>query len=307
MYTAQYMEGFGKYQQFWFVHDEEAVLHQLLLSSFSYTYQLHEEILVFVHGNWNKDHGLWVDVQKADWDDVILEKEFKKQVQGDINGFFSSEAIYKDLAIPWKRGIIFLGPPGNGKTISLKAVMKNCPHPVLYVKNFTSFMGDEWSMQQVFGQARRMAPCLLVLEDLDSLITEQNRSFFLNELDGMQGNDGILLIGTTNYFDKLDPALSKRPSRFDRKFEFLAPTKDERRLYMKYWQKKLEGNQTVHLDQELADKIVDKTDGFSFAYLKEAMVSSLVIMANNHDADFEEIVMQQIKTLRKSIDAGKDT
>lgn len=73
---------------------------------------------------------------------------------------------------------------------------------------------------------------MLVLEDLDSLITDLNRSFFLNEVDGLEDNDGLLLvslshirrallmafqIGTTNHFERLDPALSNRPSRFDRK------------------------------------------------------------------------------------------
>lgn len=93
----------------------------------------------------------------------------------------------------------------------------------------------------IFQRARAEAPCLLVLEDLDSLITEENRSFFLNQVDGIEDNDGLLLvcvsllkllqprksslvdlspsrqIATTNHFDKLDPALSNRPSRFDRK------------------------------------------------------------------------------------------
>jgi SpoVK/Ycf46/Vps4 family AAA+-type ATPase len=89
----------------------------------------------------------------------------------------------------------------------------------------------------IFQGARRQAPCLLVFEDLDSLITDNNRSFFLNEVDGLEDNDGLLMvrasprkddprgvmlirrkqIATTNHFDKLDPALSNRPSRFDRK------------------------------------------------------------------------------------------
>ena len=72
-------------------------------------------------------------------------------------------------------------------------------------------------MQAVFEKARQMAPCVLILEDLDSLINDSNRSFFLNQLDGLQSNDGLLLIGTTNHFDRLDPALNSRPSRFDRK------------------------------------------------------------------------------------------
>lgn len=72
-------------------------------------------------------------------------------------------------------------------------------------------------MEIIFEKARSEAPCVLILEDLDSLITDQNRSFFLNQLDGLEGNDGLLIIGTTNHFEKLDPALSTRPSRFDRK------------------------------------------------------------------------------------------
>ncbi len=77
--------------------------------------------------------------------------------------------------------------------------------------------GEEGAMADVFDHARRTAPCVVVLEDLDSLINERNRSFFLNQLDGLEGNDGLLVIGTTNHIDKLDPGLSERPSRFDRK------------------------------------------------------------------------------------------
>lgn len=72
-------------------------------------------------------------------------------------------------------------------------------------------------MQQVFSQARLLAPCVLILEDLDNMINPSNRSFFLNQIDGITPNNGVLVIATTNFLEKLDPALSKRPSRFDRK------------------------------------------------------------------------------------------
>ena len=78
-------------------------------------------------------------------------------------------------------------------------------------------MGDEGGIAAVFEKARQLSPCVIVLEDLDSLIDDQNRSFFLNQVDGLEGNDGLLMIGTTNHFDRLDPGLSTRPSRFDRK------------------------------------------------------------------------------------------
>lgn len=72
-------------------------------------------------------------------------------------------------------------------------------------------------MEEVFSKARQSAPCVMILEDLDSLINDNNRSFFLNQLDGLESNDGLLIIGTTNHFERLDPGLSTRPSRFDRK------------------------------------------------------------------------------------------
>lgn len=82
---------------------------------------------------------------------------------------------------------------------------------------FQDFMGDEFAISEVFKKARQNSPCVVILEDLDSQINDQNRSFFLNELDGLQSNDGLLLIGSTNHLDRLDPGLSTRPSRFDRK------------------------------------------------------------------------------------------
>lgn len=72
-------------------------------------------------------------------------------------------------------------------------------------------------MDEVFTHARKLSPCLLILEDLDSLINDRNRSFFLNQLDGLTGNDGLLVISTTNHLEQLDPGLRDRPSRFDRK------------------------------------------------------------------------------------------
>lgn len=64
--------------------------------------QLHDEIWVFNQGFWQKNHGLWEEVQKANWADVILKEEFKKALKKDVYGFFSSQEVYRQLAIPWK-------------------------------------------------------------------------------------------------------------------------------------------------------------------------------------------------------------
>lgn len=69
------------------------------------------------------------------------------------------------------------------------------PVPTLYVKSTP----QQWSISAIFARARATAPCLLVFEDLDTLVTPYLRSYFLNEVDGLESNDGILMIGSTNY------------------------------------------------------------------------------------------------------------
>ncbi|KAF5322515.1 hypothetical protein D9619_000646 [Psilocybe cf. subviscida] len=309
MYVISYPVTYGSITQYFILHEgPEDASRLFLLSAGAYADALHDEIWVFDQGGfWRKNHNLWVEAQKANWDDVILAEEFKTALKKDVYGFFESQELYKELSIPWKRGLIMYGPPGNGKTISLKAIMKECSalgYAPLYVKTFKTWRGEEGSMDEVFSKARQLAPCVLILEDLDSLINDFNRSFFLNQLDGLESNDGMLIIGTTNHFERLDPGISTRPSRFDRKFNFEDPNEHERILYAQYWQKKLASNKDVDFSDPLVTRIAQSTDKFSFAYLKEAFVSSLVTLIGIEGAKptFESVIMNQIDTLRKQLD-----
>ncbi|KIK67948.1 hypothetical protein GYMLUDRAFT_36752 [Collybiopsis luxurians FD-317 M1] len=313
LHIVQYPMGLIGFNTATFILHEgpEEPARQLLLKAGIWSEAVHNEIWVFNQGFWQKDGALWDSIQKADWKDVILKPEFKEALRKDVFGFFDSEQLYKDLGIPWKRGLIMHGPPGNGKTISLKAVMKTCDakgYLPLYVKSFQSFAGDEFSMRAVFGKARQLAPCVVILEDIDSLITDRNRSFFLNELDGLEGNDGLLVVATTNHFDRLDPGLSTRPSRFDRKYLFDDPDKEERTLYAVYWQNKLKNNKSIDFSDALVDEVADATEKFSFAYLKEAFVSALVTLAGLEDEEkpsFRSVLLRQIDILRKQLDKPK--
>ena len=129
-------------------------------------------------------------------------------------------------------------------------------------------------MRAVFVRARRSAPCLVVLEDLDSLIKDENRAFLLNELDGFADNEGVVVIASTNHPEKLDPAILDRPSRFDRKYRFDLPALPERLAYIKHW------NQALQIEMRLTDSeaaaLAECADRFSFAYMKELFLSTMM-------------------------------
>jgi transitional endoplasmic reticulum ATPase len=264
--------------------------------------QLHNEVWVFDQGYWQKSAELYNSVMKAEWADVILDEDMKKALVADVTNFFDGQKTYTDLKVPWKRGVIYYGPPGNGKTISIKATMhtlykrgveegdKRLTVPTLYVRTLVSYGGPEYSLRQIFSKARQEAPCYLVFEDLDSIVSDNVRSYFLNEVDGLKSNDGILMVGSTNHLDRLDPGIAKRPSRFDRKYFFPNPDFGQRVLYAKFWQGKLKDNKDVKFPDELCDKVAEITDGFSFAYMQEAFVASLLAIAVRGGKNHADVV-----------------
>ena len=116
-------------------------------------------------------------------------------------------------------------------------------------------------------------------------MADRVRSSFLNEVDGLHSNDGILMVGSTNHLEKLDPGIAKRPSRFDRKFFFPDPNLELRVKYCHFWQTKLKkgGNEDIEFPDRLCVAIADITDGFSFAYIQEAFVAALVVIAGRRE------------------------
>lgn len=265
---------------------------KLIKACGTWTRQLHDEVYVYEDGYWQKDKTLFSAVSKASWDDVIINPAMKTAIINDVESFFGSRETYLQYNIPWKRGVILHGPPGCGKTISIKALMNTVRQKDvsnLYVKSFkaSGCQSDQASIRQIFVKARAVAPALLIFEDLDSLVTDELRSFFLNEVDGVEENNGLLIIGSTNHIDRLDTSITKRPSRFDRKFHFKTPSEHERRLYCQYWQSKLQSNQDIDFTYEVCQAVAAATEGFTFAYLKELFVQTLLVSVGGGVEDTE--------------------
>lgn len=272
--SVKYRDSFGGARFVWVIADEPGTARAFFIAVCEWSHELRGEILVFGGGCWQKSTRLFQAIRTADYEGLVLRGSLKQDIRRDLEEFLSSRAVYEEYGVPWKRGILFLGPPGNGKTYCVKALVNHLRRPCLYVQSFKSRYDTEHAgIKSVFERARSSAPCLLVLEDLDSLITAENRSFFLNELDGFAENRGIITLASTNHPEKLDPSILDRPSRFDMKYHFDLPAHDERCEYLSIWNGRLHAQ--MQLSAAEADQAAGWTEGFSFAYLKELILSSI--------------------------------
>ena len=289
----------------WILADTEESATQFLEAVCRWNSEVRGEILVFDDGCWYKDERLYRAIKDATFENLVLQGTLKQDIRADLERFFDARAVYEKYHIPWKRGILFVGPPGNGKTHAVKALINSLDKPCLYVKSFKAeYRKDENNIRDVFKRARKAAPCILVLEDLDSLLTDENRSFFLNELDGFASNIGIITLATTNHPERLDPAILDRPSRFDRKYPFELPQLQERIDYIQHWNAALQG--AMQLPVEAIEHIATLTEDFSFAYLKELFLSSMMkwIVAPQPDI-MDTLIREQVSVLREQMASAR--
>ncbi|MEH2422182.1 MAG: ATP-binding protein [Nostoc sp.] len=296
-----WQQGYCKIRYYWILADSKELAEKFFTAVCDWNAEIRDEVLVFEDGYWNKNPDLFQSIQGANFQNLVLHGNLKEDIQDDLINFFASREIYANYGVPWKRGILFIGSPGNGKTHTVKALINQIQQPCLYVKSFKSeYDTDSENIRKVFKQARQSAPCILVLEDIDSLLSDENRSFFLNELDGFADNQGIVTIATTNHPERLDSAISDRPSRFDRKYHFELPDISERRAYITLWNDKLKI--AMRLSDQAIDQMLALTDGFSFAYLKELFLSSMIRwMGAMETGGLEKIMVSQVAILREQM------
>ncbi len=299
--TLYWTKGYNRNYHYWILADNEEIAKSFLLAVCKWNSEIRGEVLVFDSGCWHKDEHLFHAIKNATLDNLILQGSLKRDIHEDLVQFFASRSIYEEHGIPWKRGILFVGPPGNGKTHAVKALINAMEQPCLYVKSFRAeHRTDEDSIRNVFDRARDTAPCILVLEDLDSLVTPQNRSFFLNELDGFATNVGIVALATTNHPERLDPSILDRPSRFDRKYPFELPELTERQAYIEMWNAALKP--ALHLSDAATAQLAEMTAGFSFAYLKELFLSSMMRwIASPQAGAMGQLMADQVDILREQM------
>ena len=253
----------------WIVGDDDAI-DGFVEAVLRFTWQRSPSTHVYT-GWWYESEAIDRAIQASRWDELVLPQAIEDLMERQAIGFFDSKPEYDLLGVSWKRGFLLTGPPGNGKTHLIRALLNRLQVPRLIVK---SFGDDPDDVQDVFDRVRDMAPCVLVLEDIDSLIPEALLSTVLNALDGAEPLNGVLIVATTNHPEKLDPAIRNRPSRFDRVIEFGPPGLRERRLLLRALLSR--GDRQMCPSPNQLTRLAEMTEGFSYAYLKELAVSASV-------------------------------
>lgn len=298
---------FGMDESRWYVLGRDrAACEALVVAVSQWNHEVRGEILVFKEGCFQKSAKLFAAVTSASFDSLVLEGTFKAQILDDFTQFLTSRAAYEEHGVPWKRGALFIGPPGNGKTLCVKALIGRLGIPCIYVQSFESpHATPQAGIETVFRRARSTAPCLLVLEDIDALLVDGTRSYFLNELDGFAANTGVITLATTNHPERLDPSILERPSRFDRKYHFALPTTPTRARYIATWNERLAP--ALRLTEDGCAQISERTDGFSFAYIQEVFVSSMMRWMNRRDpSGLLAVALEQLELLRAQMQSAPD-
>ena len=186
--------------------------------------------------------------------DVAGEDEAKENLQEIVN-YLHDPKKYEEIGASMPKGILLVGPPGTGKTMLAKAVAgeSNVPFFSISGSEFVEmFVGMGASkVRDLFKQAKEKAPCIVFIDEIDAIGQKRNSGQFggndereqtlnqlLTEMDGFEGNTGVIILAATNRPDSLDPALT-RPGRFDRRVPVELPDLKGRKEILKVHAKKV--------------------------------------------------------------------
>lgn len=243
------------------------------------------------------------DQIKVTFDDVAGAEEAKQEVV-EVVDFLRDPDKFTKLGATIPRGILMVGPPGTGKTLLAKAIAGEAKVPFFSISGsdfVEMFVGVGASrVRDMFEKAKKNAPCIIFIDEIDAVgrhrgagmgggndEREQTLNQLLVEMDGFEGNDGVIVIAATNRVDVLDKALL-RPGRFDRQVQVGLPDIKGREQILNVHLKKLP--QTVGVD---VNSLARGTPGFSGAQLANLVNEAALFAARRNKThvdmnDFEE-------------------
>ena len=236
--------------------------------------------------------------------DVAGEDEAKENLAEVVN-YLHDPSKYQEIGASMPKGILLVGPPGTGKTMLAKAVAGEANVP------FFSMSGSEFvemfvgmgasKVRDLFKQAKEKAPCIVFIDEIDAIgkkrdnqlssndEREQTLNQLLTEMDGFEGNNGVIILAATNRPESLDPALT-RPGRFDRRVPVELPDLAGREAILKVHAKKIKTADDVDFHT-----IARMASGASGAELANMINEAALRAVRNHrtvvtEADLEESI-----------------
>ena len=245
-----------------------------------------------------------INLDPEEGEDLTLHPETLKDMESQVDVFFGRADCFKAFRLPPRRGFLFVGPPGNGKTMVTRHLLRRCWEK--FGTRATALMPskhvDESMVAQAFMAAAGQGKGILILDELDSLIKECDltRASFLAMLDGLRPKESVLMLASTNNPAEIDPALVHRPSRFDRVWHFRNPDGELRQRFL--------AKVFPHLDADVLTRAATRTQGWSFAYMNELRATAAVLcirdqapgITQEHLEGALDLLVDQFKSGRKN-------
>jgi len=205
-----------------------------------------------------------LDVPKVLWDDIGGNKEIIKKIRQSIEWPLKNPEAFKKIGISPPNGILLFGPPGCSKTMIAKALATESGLNFFAVKGpelFSKYVGDtEKAIRDIFKKAKISSPSIIFFDEIDAMASQRGSDShvsdkvlcqLLNEMDGIEGREKVVIFGATNRPDILDKAMI-RPGRFDRLIFIPPPDRDARREIFKINLNKMSVGNDVNVE-ELTD------------------------------------------------------
>jgi len=254
-----------------------------------------------------------VQVPNVTWDDVGGLESLKEELYEAVEWPLKHREAFEHTDVAAPKGILLYGPPGTGKTLIAKAVAHTTESNFISIKGpelLSKWVGEsEKGIREIFRKARQASPCIIFLDELDSLapsrssgssdsnVTERVVSQLLTEIDGLEELQDVLIIGATNRVDLIDSALL-RPGRFDRIIEVPLPDTKGRENIFKIHTKKKPLAEGVDFA-----KLVELTDGFSGAEI-EGICNRAAMSSIRRYVDKKEKNVKSIKVTQEDFETA---
>jgi len=241
--------------------------------------------------------------------DVILSDKARSKINRNVLSFLNNSDLFAAKGLSKSRGILLYGAPGTGKTMTCESIINQVDCTVICVSNDT--VENLREIKRIYALAEKLAPTLMVIEDIDTLGGLDRRDGashpllgeLLASLNGVGPTGNVVIVATTNYPQYLDRALADRPGRFDIRVEFPIPDAGLRKAILKKYLKQFDNDITGAKGKGHIERFAKESEGLTGAYLREVVTTAYLITLERKldkiTVDVFQESLTQVKEMKK--------